>query len=81
MENKTEFDLFCKNWQKTNTELHTLEKSEKGTLYRTVTKRLVGNKYINDVMYQIFSIAGKRVYVNQNYLIALAAFNGDVIWQ
>ena len=64
----TELDLISKSWQEMGTEVYPLEKTDKGTLFKTTSGRFVGtNKIYDPPVYQIFDSGGKRILAITNY--------------
>ena len=71
----TELELISKSWQEMGTEVYPLEKTDKGTLFKTTSGRFVGaNKIYDTPVYQIFNAAGKRVLAITSYQAAYHHF-------
>lgn len=74
----TELEIFAKNIIEEGGEFYTLETSTHGKFVKTITHYSVKHRVYNEVVYQVFNKAGKRVYVSVNYFAALTYYENMI---
>lgn len=70
----TELEIFSKSIIEEGGEFYTLETSIHGKLAKTVSHYSVKHHVYNEVIYQVFNKAGKRVFASVDYFTALTYY-------